>query len=103
MVPVTHLDEASVVLTITDDPVIHAFAARSTWRGRELRIADPLQTWWDTAHSTGRASTKPRPACEPCSLGAGDDRALDLRVTIGGTRPFWRFVISPRSRSRKAT
>jgi hypothetical protein len=39
MVPVADLDEASVVLKITDDVVIHAFAARSTW--------------WDVAHGTG--------------------------------------------------
>ena len=53
LVPVVEQEEATVMLAVTDDPVIWAFGAEATWRGRSIRVADRAQVLWDLNRATG--------------------------------------------------
>ena len=53
MLPVLTPSEANVVLAVTDDPVVVSSAHESTWRGRDLLLADPMQVLWDLLAASG--------------------------------------------------
>ncbi|MBU6147791.1 MAG: helix-turn-helix domain-containing protein [Actinomycetales bacterium] len=53
LVPVVEQEEATVVLAVTEDPVIWAFGTEVKWRGRSIRVADRAQVLWDLDRAMG--------------------------------------------------
>jgi len=53
LIPVLEATEATVLLAVTDDPVIWSHGGDARWRRRSIHVADPLQVLWDLNGAPG--------------------------------------------------